>query len=322
MPQHFRTIPPHVRRQLTQIHNAHVVAGCLPIVKAADILEGALSHLGITMDESGLHYQQEVLPPASRGKYSDRNTNGWVETRHDWPKERYTISIEAPNWHNSGTHTVFQTRERSPKVHHAPIFSTIRVECTDPSPGRQSYALKCEVSEVLDRHASDFEQHLLLCLNLLQENIGVAGIAKPNATFADYALSLRVAWEVLPPGTREETIQRVFGTRVPTAGQIAKVGERYKFLMSFKPQAMIYGRSGFQRYFGAKLHDDIVLFENVEHGNAIYVMFEDWEALSQKTRLELLSGRYGQGFERVVHTGNWKERVSRIVQVHRHLAHA
>lgn len=322
MPQNYRKIPPHVQRQLSQINGSHVVAGCLAIVKASDILQGALSHLDITLDESGLHYQREVIPLASQGKYSDRNTNGWVEVRDDLPKEPYTISIEAPDWHGSGTHTVFQTRERFPKVHHARSFSTIRIECTDTSPGRQSYALKYEVSEFLDRNELDFNKRLLDCLNLLQENVGVTGVSKPNSTFADYAISLRVDWEFLPPGTREEAIQRVFGNRLPTAEQRTKMEDRYKFLMSLKPQAMIYGRGAFQRYFGAKLRDNIVLFENVEHGNAIYVMFEEWETLSQKSRLELLSGRYGRGFERVVHAGHWKDRVSSIIQVHRHLARA
>lgn len=305
---------------MAQIAGSHVVAGCLVVVKNIDISEGELSHLDITMDESGLHYQQEVLPAASQGKFSDRNTNGWVETRDDWPKERYTVSLEAPNWNGSGTHTVLQSRARFPKLHHAPRFSTIRIACADPSPGRDTYSLKCEVSDVLDPNAHDFDEHLLACINLLQENVGISGVAKPNATFADYARSLRVTWEVLPPGTKEEAVQRIFGARAPTAVQRARMEDRYNFLMSFKPQAMIYGRSGFQRYFGAQLQDDVVLFENVEHGNAVYVMFEDWENLSQKSRLELLSGRYGQGFERVVHTGDWKARTRGIVKMRRHIA--
>lgn len=313
----FRKIPPHVRRQLTQVRAPHVVAGCLAIVQASDIANGAFSHLDLTLDESGLHFQSDVLPLPSRGKYSDRNTNGWVETRYDWPKETYTVSLEAPNWHNSGTHTVLQTRERFPKVQHPPHFATISIECADPSPGRAAYTLKCEVSEVLDRSASNFDERLLTCLNLLQENVGVSGVAKANATFADYAVSLKVSWEVLPPGTREEAIQRVFGARTPTSEQRARVEDRYKFLMSFRPTAMIYGRSGFQRYFGAKLQQDIVVFENVEHGNAMYLMFEDWEQLSQKSRVELMSGRYGSGFERVAHAGDWKDKVARIVELHR-----
>lgn len=315
MPTHFRTIPRHVQRQMEQIGGSHVVAGCLVVVKSVNVSEGELSHLDISLDDAGLHYQQEVLPSPLQGKFSNRNTNGWVETRSDWPKERYSVLIEAPNWNGSGTHTVLQSRERFPKLHHAPKFSTIRIACADSSPGRDSYSLKCEVSDVLDPNAPDFEEHLLACINLLQENVGLTGVAKPNATFADYARSLRVTWDVLPPGTKEDAIQRIFGARTPTAEQRSQMEDRYTFLMSFNPHAMIYGRSGLQRYFGAQLQDDIVLFENVEHGNAIYVMFEDWEHLSQKSRVELLSGRYGQGFERVVHTGDWKARTRRIVQM-------
>jgi hypothetical protein len=46
-------------------------------------------------------------------------------------------------------------------------------------------------------------------------------------------------------------------------------------------------------------------------------MFEDWEQLSQKSRLELMSGQYGRGFERIVHTGEWKQRVERLLALRR-----
>jgi len=49
-----------------------------------------------------------------------------------------------------------------------------------------------------------------------------------------------------------------------------------------------------------------VVFENVEYGNAAYAMFEQWETLSQRTRLELLAGP-AEGFIRVVHRPGWQD---------------
>jgi hypothetical protein len=93
----------------------------------------------------------------------------------------------------------------------------------------------------------------------------------------------------------------------------AVVEERYEFLMGLKPQQLVYGTSGLQRYFGALIRDDLIVFENVRYGNAIYVMFEDWQELSKRTRAELLSGRYGKNFERVMHGAGWKGKTRRIV---------
>ncbi len=42
-------------------------------------------------------------------------------------------------------------------------------------------------------------------------------------------------------------------------------------------------------------------------------MFENWEELSQRSRIELLSGRYEEGFVRVVHSGNWQDQVIAIL---------
>ena len=64
-----------------------------------------------------------------------------------------------------------------------------------------------------------------------------------------------------------------------------------------------------------ELHKEPLVFENVEYGNAIYVMFDNWEELSQKSRVDLLSGKFGENFERVVHTGDWQEKVTKIVEV-------
>lgn len=43
-------------------------------------------------------------------------------------------------------------------------------------------------------------------------------------------------------------------------------------------------------------------------------MFSNWKSLSKRTRIELLSGRYGNDFERVVHISGWKGKVKAIVE--------
>jgi hypothetical protein len=94
-----------------------------------------------------------------------------------------------------------------------------------------------------------------------------------------------------------------------------RIEERYDFFERLKPQAFIQGLGGFRRYFGAKFADDLVAFENMSYGNAVYVMFSDWQKQSRKTRTELLgSGRQGADFVRVIHGSGWKNAVTRVIK--------
>jgi hypothetical protein len=167
----------------------------------------------------------------------------------------------------------------------------------------------------LNRHDKNFEDRLFDCLNLLQENVGDCDVQEAGATSKDYIKTLHVSWDILPPGTVEEAIERIFSGREPSQLEKDTVQERYKFFKSLNPQSLVYGRSGFQRYFGALLRDDLVVFENVNYGNAVYIMFGDWEELSKKSRIELLSGKFGEDFERVIHKGGWRKQVKEIIRV-------
>ena len=55
--------------------------------------------------------------------------------------------------------------------------------------------------------------------------------------------------------------------------------------------------------------DDFVVFENLQYGNAIYVMYENWQAISQRSRVELLAGD-PDSFERIVHRSGWIEQLT------------
>jgi hypothetical protein len=155
---------------------------------------------------------------------------------------------------------------------------------------------------------------LFFNINLLQENVGAVDIAPSGATRADYLKTVFVDWEILPVGEREETIAKILSRYKSPSPEIRqKVQERYDLLAKLKPENFVNGTSGLRRYFGAKFSDSLVVFENLDYGNAIYAMFEDWESLSKRSRIELLNGSRA-GFERIVHTAGWQGRLKMLLK--------
>ncbi len=319
MPKSFRKVPAHIRRSLAALPDRQIVAACMRTVSALDVQSGFIAHLDISLTKDGLAFPSAVIPPIARGRYSRRNQEGWEVVRRDLPKETQYNLVETPNWGDwaNGTHTVRLPYKRYPRDFFAPTLAAIEIECPDESPGRSAYVLKFQVSEVLDRETADFEARLLASINLLQENVGACDVAPASATFAQYLQTLNVSWEILPPGTKEDVVARLFRGRAPSAEELHAAEDRYPFLMALDPQRLIYGTSGLQRYFGALLTPDLVVFENIRYGNAIYLMFEDWQLLSQRSRTELLSGRFGGNFERIVHKPNWQTRVKALIDERR-----
>ncbi len=313
--KNLRKIPANVRTKLSKINSRYIVAGCLITYSREALLNGELKHLGVKFENGEIKKPNKVIPHSKRGKYSNRNINGYGEKRRDLPKETYPVTFEAPNWGDSynGTHEVTWYRERYQVESHSPRLSAIKIEFLDSSPNLEDYAIKFEVSEVLDKESDNFDERLLECLNLLQENLFQCSVEAADSTISDYIESVQLSWEILPPGTKEEAIQRLFRGTKPTKEQENIVGDRYDFLLKLKPIKLIYGNSGFQRYFGALIREDLVVFENIRYGNAIYIMHGNWEELSVKSRLELLSGRFGNNFERVIHRAGWKKKARNIV---------
>jgi hypothetical protein len=173
------------------------------------------------------------------------------------------------------------------------------------------------VNAVLLRGTEGFDAALLNALNILQENVGVADVFPADANREDYLRTVSVAWEILPPGEAAATIAKVLKHfRKPSEEVKARILERYQFLASLNPKGIVVGTSGFVRYFGAQFADNLVVFENLEYGNAIYVMFEEWKALSTQSRVELLKGDTSK-FIRIVHSKGWKTQLKGVVKAKR-----
>ncbi len=102
------------------------------------------------------------------------------------------------------------------------------------------------------------------------------------------------------------------GKRRVTDEQRRRIEARLRVLAQLRPEAYVAGTNGFLRYFGAKFGDNLITFENLAYGNALYVMYEDWRELSRRSRIDLLKGPR-DGFDRIEHRDGWEDRLEALI---------
>jgi hypothetical protein len=314
----FRKVPDPIIRKVSKIPGANVMAACVKKIPASVLRSGTYKHLGMRMNGNSPEFPSRLMPQPKFGPCSLRNAQGEEIVRKDLPMRTKTYSFDAPNWGDwsNGTHEVSWDRQVYQREFVPPkeLEISITLLATEAS-ADPVFVFRFRVEEVLNKRAADFEKALLFNLNLLQENTGAADVFAADADPTQYLNTISVHWEILPPGEGRDVLVRILSKfRDPGKELREKLEDRYSFLEKLKPVAYVSGTSGFQRYFGAKFADNLVVFENMEYGNAIYVMFEDWQELSKLSRLELLRDRRGAGFERIIHRKGWKDEVKRAVE--------
>ena len=316
--KNIRKVPPAILRKLKAFHDAQSIVAVVKKVRLSDITSGMYEHIKISASDGTPTLPPFVVPLVRQGKYSRCNVRGWVVVRKDLPKVMKTISFETPNWGDwsNGSHEVEWHRPVYRRDFHSPPELAIRMQLlnTDLGPDPR-FTIKFQVADALNQSHPEFAKLLFFNLNLLQENVGACDVFKTDAELPEFLRTVTVDWEILPPGDRMGNLARILAGRPPGENSKA-VTERYDALAALQPLSFINGRSGFRRYFGAKFAEDLVVFENIDYGNAAYVMFERWETLSQKTRLDLLAGP-ADGFVRVVHRTGWQAQLETIIQKYR-----
>jgi hypothetical protein len=317
MRKNLRKVPADLRLRIQSMETDEVVVGCVRRIPKTDIERGDFENLGIRYEDGRLAVEGAVLPEASAGRYSDRNVNGYIVKRTDLPMTTLSRSFDTPNFGDwgLGSHEVTFEQDVYQREIHPPreLGLTLEVLGEDATTGQ--VVVRIAVDDVLDRRDTDFEGDLLFDLNLLQENVGSVDVFPATASRSEYLSSLYVDWEILPPGQQDNVDRILAGVKAPSPELREQVTERYDFLMSLRPTGIVRGASGFRRYFGAQFGDECVVFENVEYGNALYVMFEDWRRLSQMSRLELRADMdNSRDFVRVEHRRGWKSKLRAIVR--------
>ena len=282
-----------------------------------EIEAGLYAHVGLTIADDGqVAAASGNLPLAEAGKWSYRSKFGWEIKRDDLPMIPKSFSFEAPNFGDAarnGTSMRVITRDVYQKQVFEPRGLLIDTEIMarhDP------VIVKFSLNELLDREHREFERLFLWSLNVLQENTGVTGVYASDASREDFLGTLLLSWEIFPPGTVEEVVTRLARTpaRAANAPDFERhVRDRVALFERLKPTAYIRGQGGFGSYFGAQFADDLVVFENLRYGNAIYILYENWEDISRRSRLDLLNDNDAR-FDRILHVADWQDRLRALIR--------
>lgn len=313
MKRNLLKIPAAILERVRTFDQDDVVAATVKLIRPEDV--SGYAKLGLMLNGGELETPPPAPPDPNAGRYSNANLFGLEKVRKDLPKITKEFGFWAPSWGSGSHHYVSHDREVYQRDFYPPKEVELSVEVVERR--GDAFVVKFAIEQVINRRTPNFDQELLYNLNLLQENVGSAGVFESAASLAEYAATVQVDWQLLPPGSVDEVLQAMLQGKKPVSPeQQGVMKERITVMSKLKPEAFITGTDGFLRYFGAKFGEDFVVFENARYGNALYVMYEGWEALSQKSRVELLAGDR-DSFDRIIHQAGWIDQLKAWVQAYR-----
>jgi len=309
-------IPKQIIDRIRAFDQDDVVVASAKLIRHEDIKD--YSALGIKIRGGKLALPNPAVPDPSAGRYSRANVEGLEKPRKDLPKIPKEIYCgDRPiygDW-SKGSFPLWQTRQVYRQDFIPPKEVELSISLLEEKDN--GYIIKFSIDQVINRRTKNFEIELLYNLNILQENIGAVNVFPSAASLAEYTATIQIDWQILPPGTVDEVVQRILkGKRKITPEQESTMKERISIMSKLKPEVYVTGTDSFLRYFGAKFGDNFVVFENVRYGNALYIMYDSWQELSKKSRVDLLSGSR-EGFNRIEHREGWGAQLKRAVAEYR-----
>ena len=315
---HFRRIPDYIDQELSRIQSQYVIVAAVIDVTKTDIASGRFRHVGIQMNEGNIYVPETITPDMMKGIYARRNRNGIIWILKDLPKVTKTYWWESPNFGDptKGYHSnyrdiqVYQRQLEPPRDWE--ITLSILVE------NESHLRIKAEIATVLDRQDKYKKKDLFFAINLLQEQFRDCHVFAASTTDEDMARITTVGWEIFPPGTLDRTLAVITGKmRTQSPIRQREIQNRAEALSRLHPSEYIVGSGMNSRYFGAKFGESIVVFENVDYGNALYILFDNWQEISQMSRIDILK-RHEKDFIRIIHKNGWEKTLLHYINELKH----
>lgn len=309
----YAKIPGFVSDQIARCVSDTFYVGRARTFSTADLAGGVLTNLGVGWDGVSVTHTESIVPPIGNGRWSKYNVDGRQNVRKDLPKVDKVIGgWQTPNFGDwdKGSHTHSSVRRVFQRETWYAQQLGILIDAGDPLDGQVPMAFR--VDRVFDRNNLN-ERDLRLAISLLRENIHAhASIVPTQLSVADWLADQRVTWEILPRGEASfgRVVERLKAN--PSSPRIREMQDRYQAIDSMHPGAVVVGDGEFSRYFGFKFRDDLVVLENLDYGNALYAMYEDWSLLSQRSRVDLLADANAH-YDRIIHRAGWQDRLKLLL---------
>ena len=308
---HFRRIPDYIEQELHNVQSQHIIVATIIDASKSEIARGAYRHLGIKVTERNIQFPKTIQPDKLSGIFARRNRNGIVWKLTNLPKVIKTFSFDSPNFGDpdKGYHTTYIDREVYQRRLEPPRDWEITLNVINQSEVR--VRIKAEINTVLDRQHPDFRKDLFFAINLLQEQCRDSHVFNAAISDEELAKVTTVGWEIFPPGSMDRTFS-VITQRLRNSSheRLQEIQKRANVLNRLDPTEYIVGSGMNSRYFGAKFGENIVVFENIDYGNALYILFDNWQEISQMSRIDILK-RHERDFIRIIHKDGWDKVLKR-----------
>lgn len=308
---HFRRIPDYIEQELRNIQSQHVIVATIINASKSEIIHGAYPHLGIKESDGNIQFPETLQPDKLSGIYARRNRNGIVWVLKHLPKITKTYSFESPNFGDpdKGYHTTYWDRKIYQRRLEPPRDWELTLSIL--SQNEETVRIKVAVNTILDRNHPDFRNDLFFAINLLQEQCRDCHVFDAAISDDELTRVTTVGWEIFPPGTMDRTFSVITQRlRNPSPERQREIQKRANVLNRLHPTEYIVGNGMNSRYFGAKFGENIVVFENIDYGNALYILFDNWQEISQMSRIDILK-RHERDFIRIIHKDGWEKALKR-----------
>lgn len=318
----YKSVPDHIIEEIQALDGEDFKIGVSRVAAMEALDVGKMKRLGVSTSGEDIEVTSPLLPDGP-GRWANWNRKGRVIPRPDWPKQTRTWTTTSPNFGDAGRYgysSQMHSRDKqATQTLHGKAFA-FDVAAKKRPDGKVvvDFMLEPVFAASVDLDSPD----LLMAVSLTREVVGTPRVFSANARCTDWQNSQNFDWEFLPvdhtgAAPDYDVVADTLG--IPRNSSMRDTfQDRYSQIREMEPISIRYGNTGFVRYVAFEF-DNAVVLENYYYGNAAYVMYEDWEALSKRTRLDLLADPSAR-FERVTHSKDWKAKLTEAVKGQRGLA--